>query len=257
MSRSKAQQIFGDNASAYANSSVHVRDDSLDIIEQMLSGYRFDTSIDVGTGAGFTALSISNISKTVLASDPTRPMLKQTLDASMKTNSPNISVIQNVAEQIPLSNCSIDLVTCRKAGHHFPEFKKYIEECSRILKPQGILVLADSISPENNKLEDWLNQIELERDPSHIKNRKLSELNMILELYGFKTVEQQSTKIHLSFKSWVDRTGVSTSYIEYLKQKFIDADADAEIQEAFDIQFSNNDIQFAWPCIVMKCVKSV
>ena len=82
MNKSKAQQIFGDNAEAYANSPVHVRDDSLDIIEKMLAGYNFEMALDVGTGAGFTAISISNISNTVLASDPTRPMLEQTRKTS-------------------------------------------------------------------------------------------------------------------------------------------------------------------------------
>ena len=255
MNKSKAQQIFGDNAEAYANSPVHVRDDSLDIIEKMLAGYNFEMALDVGTGAGFTAISISNISNTVLASDPTRPMLEQTRKSSISTNSANISVIQNIAEQIPISTNTVDLITCRKAGHHFPEFDKYIHECSRILKQKGILIIADSISPENEDLDQWLNQIELERDPSHVRNRKLSEINMILNKYHLKTIEHQLTRIHLSFNSWVGRTGVSKSYKNHIQQKFINAEPD--IKEAFQIRSIDDDIHFSWPCVVMKCVKSV
>ena len=48
------------------------------------------------------------------------------------------------------------------------------------MKQKGILIIADSISPENDDLDQWLNQIELERDPTHVRNRKLSEINMIL-----------------------------------------------------------------------------
>tara|TARA_A100001037_G_C15152025_1_gene639965 strand:- start:7502 stop:8269 length:768 start_codon:yes stop_codon:yes gene_type:complete len=255
MTRSKAQEIFGTNAEAYAQSSVHVRDDSLDIIENMLSGHYFKTSVDVGTGAGFTALSISRFSQTVIASDPTRPMLNQTIKACLYTNATNIFAIQNVAEKIPLMSDSIELVTCRKAGHHFPEFSQYIKECARILKPGGIMILADSISPEDDHLDHWLNEIEEERDPSHIRNRRISEINGLINEYGFNTQTSQLTRIHLVFSSWVGRTGVSKTFSEYLQQKFIKASP--ETQEAFQITFKDDDIHFSWPCVVMKCVKSV
>jgi ubiquinone/menaquinone biosynthesis C-methylase UbiE len=252
-SKSKAQQVFGEHAPQYASSSVHVRDDSLDIIEEFLGDTKYNITMDIGTGAGFTALSLSKFSTLVIASDPTSQMLQQAYNAYSNKNIKNISIVQNIAEQIPIKDGIVDLITCRKAGHHFPNFKSYLEESHRILRNNGTLIIADSVSPEDLEAEKWLNDIELQRDLSHIYNRTPTNIKNLLQNAGFQLQCEKTTRIYLQFNNWVARTGVNTQNINSLKQQF--TEASTSIKEHFQIQNSDNDISFSWPCLVVKCAK--
>ena len=73
-----AQRMFGAQAGVYAVSSVHVRDDSLDSVQRLAAEaapYRW--AVDLGTGAGFTAFAMAQVSEHIVASDITRPMLQE------------------------------------------------------------------------------------------------------------------------------------------------------------------------------------
>ena len=72
------QRMFGAQAPVYAESKVHIRDDSLDAVQRLTEGaapYRW--AVDVETGAGFTAFAMAQVSDRAVASDLTRPMLQQ------------------------------------------------------------------------------------------------------------------------------------------------------------------------------------
>ena len=76
-----AQGMFGPRAAEYAISQVHVSDASLRELRQLATkpdGEPYPWVVDLGTGAGFTAFAMSEISQRVVATDVTRPMLEQT-----------------------------------------------------------------------------------------------------------------------------------------------------------------------------------
>ena len=83
-----AQQMFGPQAGVYAQSKVHISDDSLESVQKLtgpalrqaqgdgagVAPYRW--AVDIGTGAGFTAFAMAEVSERVVASDITQPMLR-------------------------------------------------------------------------------------------------------------------------------------------------------------------------------------
>ena len=105
-----AQQMFGPQAGVYAASKVHIRDDSLDSVQRLtgpdfLKGttpYRW--AVDIGTGAGFTAFAMSEVSERVVATDITQPMLRQAKRISSERGLGNLSLSQNAAESLPFAD---------------------------------------------------------------------------------------------------------------------------------------------------------
>lgn len=151
---SAAQQVFGPQAGVYANSPVHVDDPSLDSMREMVAqasagGGKYEWALDLGTGAGFTAFAISEFSHQVLAVDPTLGMLQQAQRIARERNLSNVAVSRNVAEALPVAPGSLDLVTTRMAAHHFLDFEAMLDEVCRVLKRGGVLLLADSVAPED------------------------------------------------------------------------------------------------------------
>ena len=75
--------MFGPQAGVYAASKVHISDDSLESVQKLTGpNFRRGTTpygwaVDIGTGAGFTAFAMAEVSDRVVASDITQPMLRQ------------------------------------------------------------------------------------------------------------------------------------------------------------------------------------
>jgi ubiquinone/menaquinone biosynthesis C-methylase UbiE len=61
------------------------------------------------------------------------------------------------------------VITCRLAAHHFSHIAKAMQEITRVLKPNGVFLLVDHYAPEDKSLDDFINQVDQTRDPSHLK----------------------------------------------------------------------------------------
>ena len=253
----RAQEMFGSQAGAYATSRVHMYDDRLDIMQRLAgdtpAGSR-TWAMDLGSGAGFTAFVMAAGFERVVASDITGPMLVETRRISRERGLTNLALVRNAAEYLPFSSGSLDLVTSRAAIHHFEDLDRALDELHRVLRPGGSLVVADSISPEEEGLSAWMNDIELRRDFSHVNNRPASELEVMLASHGLGIMDREFTGVHLQFNNWVERTDTPEEEVLRLRADFLAASDEAV--EAFQIQPVEGDIEFCWPCLVFRAVKT-
>ena len=251
---SSSQQMFGSQAAFYAASQVHISDNRLTTLQRMVAeGPPAKWAIDLGTGAGFTAFSASEYARQVVASDLTREMLLETRRIGRERQLNNVLLCQNRAEELPFASNSIDLVTCRAAGHHFTDLGAAFDEIRRILKPGGALVMADSVSPEDDALAAWFNDVELRRDFSHVENRKVSVLLQMLADRGLEVVEKYDERTYMTFNDWVKRTATPESEVASLRRDFRSATLQAK--ETFLIEETEDDFAFAWPSLVFRAVK--
>ncbi|MDE2780987.1 MAG: class I SAM-dependent methyltransferase [Chloroflexota bacterium] len=249
-----SQRMFGSQAAFYATSQVHISDNRLTTLQRMIAeAPTAGWAIDLGTGAGFTAFAAAEYAGMVVASDLTREMLLETRRIGGERNLNNVVVCQNQAEALPFGSDSFDLVTRRAAGHHFSDLGAAFDEIHRILKPGGALVMADSVSPEDDFLASWYNDVELRRDFSHVENRKISVLLDMLESRGLEIVEKQDERTYMMFNDWVKRTATPEAEVVSLRRDFLNATPEAK--ETFLIQEQGDDIAFAWPSLVFKAVK--
>ncbi len=249
-----SQRMFGAQAPVYATSQVHVSDDSLESVIRLAGQENYGWAIDLGTGAGFTAFAMTQVSHRVVASDLTRPMLHQTQRLGKERQLGNLLLSQNAAEYLPIAGDSLDLVTCRVAGHHFASFELALDEIRRVLKPGGSLVMADTVAPEDDLVAAWLNDIELRRDFSHVNDRKISVIEGMLAERNLEVVGREQTRVYLQFNNWVARTATPDDEVASLREDFLTASPD--VKQAFEIELTGDgDISFSWLCWVFRAVK--
>ena len=251
-----AQQVFGPQAGVYAQSPVHMDDPSLDAMRDMAAEGRtssYGWALDLGTGAGFTAFAMAQFSRQVVAMDPTPGMLAQTRRIARERDVANVAATRNVAESLPVASGSVELVTSRMAAHHFPGFESMLEEVSRVLRPGGVFLMADSIAPADDSVAAWMNDIELRRDFSHIEDRQEREIERLVEDRGMAVTHKEHTRIGLRFNDWAARTATSPGETEALRRDFLDA-PDA-VRNSFQIVPEEGDIAFSWPCLILRAVK--
>ena len=249
-----AQQMFGSQAPAFAASRVHISDDSLEGIARLASTGPYGWTVDLGTGAGFTAFAMSGRTHRVVASDLTRPMLQQARRIGQERSLSNLLLSQNAAEHLPFADNSLDLITCRVAGHHFADLPQALTEIRRVLKPGGALVMADTVSPENDESNAWLNDVELRRDFSHVNDRKISVIEDLLAQRGLEIVAREDVRVYLQFNNWVERTAMPVDEVPDLRRDFLEASS--QIKSDFEIQHTDDgDVHFSWPCLIFRAVK--
>ena len=99
--------------------------------------------LDVACGTG-TLLAAMNERKTIsgYGIDISEQMIK---NAAVKN--PGMEFHVSGCETIPLENNSIDIITVCAAYHHFPDVAAFAREAGRILKPNGMIYIADMYLP--------------------------------------------------------------------------------------------------------------
>src|SRR5262249_60004860 len=136
--------------------------------------------LDIGTGAGHTALAFALRVAKVMASDITDAMLAEANKLAAARGLVNFRTARARAEDLPFPDMSFDLVTCRLAAHHFEDVAAFVAEAARGLMPDGVFALVDNISPHEAELPAAYNNFWKLRDPSHARCPDLADRSALL-----------------------------------------------------------------------------
>ena len=81
------------------------------------------------------------------------------------------------AEDLPFAANSFDLVTCRIAAHHFPRPRPLRgRRCVRVLRPGGLFLLQDQVTPEDRETAAWLTRVREAKGPQPLPGALASRM---------------------------------------------------------------------------------
>ncbi len=208
MDRSQSiQRQFGAAAERYATSSYHQRSPDLENMLKAVTLSGSEQVLDVGTGTGHTALAFAPQVGSVIGLDMTEAMLAQARELAVQQGASNVSFELGDAMELPYDSDRFDLVTCRVCAHHFADVQRAVAEMARVLRPEGRLLVVDTVSPEDPAEDTYLNCIELIRDPSHVRNYSVAQWMGMLEAVGLAAEYRGTWAVLLDFDEWVTRMG--------------------------------------------------
>jgi ubiquinone/menaquinone biosynthesis C-methylase UbiE len=233
------QNRFGESAELYAKSGVHSDPDDL---RRMTTAARLkgdEHVLDLGTGTAHTALAFAPLVADVVGLDLTQEMLDAGGRLAMERGVKNLDLQLGNAEAIPFEDESFDLVVARQCPHHFADVALAIREAARVLRPGGRLLILDSISLPNPKLDTFMNAVEILRDPSHVRNYSLAEWKNFFEDAGIDVQAQQDWLLRLEFKDWTQRGGTDAPAVSQLRAML--SGAPSEVLDAYAIDRDSHD----------------
>jgi SAM-dependent methyltransferase len=207
-------------AAAYASAPLFATGDDLHWLVEAAALTGHERVLDLGTAAGHTALALAPGAALTVGLDPAPAMLRQARSLGVARASERLSFIVSFADPLPFADASFDLVTCRLAAHHFPDLPGVLYEVERILRPGGRLLVIDTIAPEDEALDDFINEVETIRDPSHAHDYRLSEWADVLNGFGLRYDLLRRWDLPLDFAAWTARIATPPTAIARLQVLF-------------------------------------
>ena len=140
--------------------------------------------LDVGSGIGILTLMLAEDgARSVVGVDVSPDMLEQAeylrLSQPSQTSA-RVSYRLAPAQALPFHDESFDVVTCRLVLQHTRKPEQIIRQLVRVLKPGGVLVIAELLSVDNPVKRATQNAIEERRNPSHCAARSAEQYDKLL-----------------------------------------------------------------------------
>ena len=221
-------------ASAYVNSAVHAAGQDLDLIAQLLANQRGAVALDVGCGGGHLTYRLAPLVSQVVACDLAESMLAAVAEQASLRGLPNIATRAAAAESLPFEVATFDVVATRFSAHHWHAFAEGIAEMARVLKPGGLALMSDVVSPGVSLLDTWLQTLELLRDPSHVRDASTAEWDAALAAAGLAIERIEHLRLRLDFATWVARMDTPEPQVTAIRM--LQARAASAVKDYFEME---------------------
>jgi SAM-dependent methyltransferase len=243
---------FSQHAEYYAQSSVHAKGDTLEVILNFADPKGTEKVLDIATGTGFTAFALAPKVAHVVATDLTPEMVAKASELAQEQTIENIAFSVAAAESLPFATASLDLVTCRLAPHHFQNVPKFLSEVHRVLRIDGLFCLADSASPESEQLIAWQNRVEKLRDDSHVYGYPPSQWDTMIANAGFEIEKTAHVRnAQMSFLWWVRPQKNPPEVVREIRDAFAELSPE-DAKKHYTVKPAGNDFYFSWPMYAVK-----
>jgi SAM-dependent methyltransferase len=133
-SRSESYTLAHEENPEARNAELH---ETLNLIGDQIG----NTIMEIGAGQGFLTsrlLGLVGSKGTIIAVDNSEQQL-----AALRKLLPDIRCVLASSESVPIANNSADIIVSLANFHHIANKNLAFQECARILKPDGILIIAD------------------------------------------------------------------------------------------------------------------
>ena len=225
---------YNTRASAYVNSAVHAAGEDLDLIAQIVANQRGAVALDVGCGGGHLTYRLAPLVSEVVACDLTESMLAAVVEQASLRGLPNIDTREAAAESLPFQTATFDVVATRFSAHHWHAFAEGIAEMARVLKPGGLALMSDVVSPGVSLLDTWLQTLELLRDPSHVRDASTAEWDAGLAAAGLAIERIEHFRLRLDFATWVARMDTPEPQVTAIRM--LQARASSAVKDYFEME---------------------
>ncbi len=195
------REFFGSYADQYSKSESHKYGNDLSIFIKKLEISKQNIVIDLACGTGNTAVEMARLAEKVVCLDGTPEMLEKAKSYAENENLHNIQFVLSDIEKVPFGEGEFDVVTCRRAAHHFSNKAKFLENSVRILKTGGKFGLVDMVPPEGFETE--YNDLERIRDPSHVFALGPKEWIQLIESNGIEVKTVEIIEDQTTFSKWL------------------------------------------------------
>ncbi|HXM53638.1 MAG TPA: class I SAM-dependent methyltransferase [Candidatus Binatus sp.] len=213
-------------ADAYATGE-HKSGRELELVVDFAAPAGTERVLDIGTGAGHTALALAPRVSSVVLTDPVPTMLATARRVFADAGVRNAEFVEATAERLPFPDASFDIVSTRLAAHHFDDVALAMREVARVLRPGGAFIFVDTLAPDDAESAAYQDEVETLRDPTHQRIYTQREWIAFCEEAGLRVAKTEVVRKTHDFEPWLQRGGEDAATQERVRARFREAPASA------------------------------
>lgn len=200
MDTKKHQQItiaqFSKQAGAYTSIPSH--SDALDQLVILSGADKQDTVLDVACGSGIVSCAFARHVQHVTGVDMTEAMIREAKKLQAEMDLHNLKWEIGDVTRLPYPDHHFSIVVSRFGFHHFLHPERVLLEMKRVCQPGGIVMVID-VSPPESKIDKY-NEMEKNRDPSHVAALSISAFHRLFESSGLKQLKTASYSMQIGLE---------------------------------------------------------
>ncbi len=196
-------QFWATRAKKYNNLEWANKGDYLHTFLNAGQFHESDHVLDIGTGTGIVAHTVSPFVKHITGIDISEEMLKRAENDAFK----NISLIRMDAHKLKFEPETFNKITARMVFHHITEHTETaMKECYRVLKKKGKMVFSEGVPPTEHVKEFYTEMFKLKEDRITFMEKDLMKL---MQKGGFKKIDKKVFWVkQASIRNWLDNSGL-------------------------------------------------
>jgi ubiquinone/menaquinone biosynthesis C-methylase UbiE len=248
----KAQRVFGERAAFYTTSPAHTDPQVLARVVDLARPQRDWSVLDIATGSGHTAFALAPQVASVIGIDITREMLREAESLKAELGVTNVLFQIGDVHKLPFADGTFQLVTCRRAAHHFSNIGLALQEIRRVLSVGGRVLVDDRSVPEDDFVDRSMNLLDTYHDESHVREYRPQEWRRMLEDAGFVVEVVEPYTRHRPVTSLTN--GVSEENVRKIHEtlaRFTDAQ-----REAFNLVEKNGQLHLNHWFVLVSATKA-
>jgi SAM-dependent methyltransferase len=161
--------------------------------------------LEVACGPGLIARAIAPRVRSVHGVDLTAAMVELARAEAARVGAANARFSLGDATRLDLPDASYDGAVTRFSLHHIPLPGRCLVEMARVVRPGGLVVLADGVASEDGAATAWHQEIERLRDPSHWAHLTVARVRSLARAAGLDPVEERIVPLALDSVEWLER----------------------------------------------------
>jgi ubiquinone/menaquinone biosynthesis C-methylase UbiE len=241
--RELVQKQFTKTVDAFAKYAVRDTPEVLSEKVEFVKPQPTDFVLDLACGPGAFPLALARRVRSAVGIDLTFEMLRQARAFQAEGQAANAAFACGDAEQLPFPDATFSLVTCQCSFHHMPKPELVLKEMLRVAKPDGRLLVIDTLAPESDAKFELHNKIEKLRDPSHTLTLRLTTYLRLFEQSGLEVTRQALRRRQRSFNQWMLRAGCKPGQKRYEETRRLMEESLAGDTAGFSAQAEGEDIR--------------
>ncbi len=197
------QRRFGETAALVAEQQDLRAADTEARLRRLLTLGGEERALDVGTGAGAFALALAPLVATVVGLD----IVSELLVEARKRAPANAEFLEADATELPFGPGSFDLVCTARTLHHVPRPELVLAEMTRVLRPDGLMLVVDQLAPIDPLAAIELNRFERARDSSTTRILADVDLRGLFDSNGLVLRTAESYREERDLDRYLDLAG--------------------------------------------------
>jgi SAM-dependent methyltransferase len=207
-----------------------------------------DSVLDVACGPGLVVRAFAGVAAQVTGIDVTPAMITRARELVLGLS--NVTLDTGDVTVLPYGDHEFDVVVSRFAFHHFVDPRAVLGEMVRVTRPGGRVVVCDLLASEDPNKADAFHELEMIRDPSHARSRRLEELQAYYRAYGLQPELVAMYRLAFELESLLSRSFPADGDRAALRERYLAAVSDDAV--GLHLTRVGNEIHGAYDVAILR-----